>query len=347
MIARSLPPEIGVDWVTSTSKPQLSVVIPVYRSEATLEPLLERLVTVLNSLGRSFEIILVEDASPDGTWDKIETLVARYSQQIIAVQLMRNFGQHNALMCGFRHARGELVVTMDDDLQNPPEEIPKLIEKIERSDCDLVYGRYAEKEHAAYRNLGSTIVNCYFRYIFRSSVNVTSFRAIRRPLVEAILSNERPDIFLDGLFAWNTRRIGSVLVEHHPREFGRSTYSLAKLSTLAMNLFASFSVIPLNLISVTGFAITFLGLAYGVLLVGRVPFTTSGISLGETAIAIVLSLGGFQLLSIGFLGQYLGRFLLSANGQPQYRERKVLGRSDSDAVQNRSAEPFCQTKNAA
>lgn len=329
MIARSITPVVGENVCSSPSGCQLSVVIPVYRSEATLESLLSQLVGTLDSIGRTYEIILVEDGSGDGTWAKLESLVPCYPGKLIAIQLMRNFGQHNAMMCGFRHARGELIITMDDDLQNPPSEISKLIEKIEQSDCDLVYGRYAEKQHESFRNLGSKIVNSYFRYVFSASVSVTSFRIIRRSLLQSVVSNDRPDLFLDGLLAWNTRRIASVLVEHHPRAVGRSTYCLKKLGTLAMSLFASFSLLPLNLIAVAGLMVGLIGLGYGTILVGRTPFTMQGISLGESILAIGMLLGGIQLFSTGIVGQYVGRLLLSANGKPQYRERVVLGTNGS------------------
>src|SRR5262249_20090364 len=150
-----------------------------------------------------------------------------------AIQLMRNFGQHNALMCGFRQARGKYVVTMDDDLQHPPEELPKLLAAIENADCDLVYGQYEQKQHGSAKNLASNLVNRFYRLVFQSPVTVTSFRVIRRELLQTILPYTLNFTFVDGLLAWNTRRIGEVAVQHHPRAVGRSGYRFGKLLTLA------------------------------------------------------------------------------------------------------------------
>jgi glycosyltransferase involved in cell wall biosynthesis len=305
--------------------PDISVVIPVYRSEATLELLFQRLIPSLDALGRSYEVVLVEDGSPDDSWSTLESLQRRHPDRVVAIQLMRNSGQHNALMCGFRHARGEFVITMDDDLQNPPEEIPRLLEEIEKSDCDLVYGNYADKKHNSFRNLGSLVVNRFYRTVFRTQVTVTSFRVIRRPLLDAIHRCNQSFIFLDGLLAWNTQRVGSVLVAHHPRPLGQSTYSIGKLVTLSINLFTSFSLIPLQAISFLGIAILLLGLGLtvtclGLLIIGKVVSGSLGVS------TVVLILGGVQLLALGIFGEYLGRMHLHLNGKPQYHERQILDR---------------------
>src|SRR5207249_4958676 len=150
----------------------LSVVIPVYRSAPTLGQLVTRLRAVLVGTGLDYEIVFVEDGSPDDSWRVLEELRRRHPERIVAVQLMRNYGQHNALMCGFRRSRGELVVTMDDDLQNPPEQIPKLLAAIKRGDYDLVYGSYGGKKHSPWRNLSSGVVNAFYRRVFRTSITV-------------------------------------------------------------------------------------------------------------------------------------------------------------------------------
>lgn len=303
----------------------LSVVIPVYRSEATLELLLQRLLSALRDLGRTFEIVLVDDGSPDGSWSQIELLQSRYREEVVAIQLMRNFGQHNALMCGLRRARGRFVLTMDDDLQNPPEEIGKLLLALEQGDCDLVYGNYGEKKHSSFRNLGSLVVNEFYRRVFRTRVTVTSFRLIRRPLVEAILNTRHPAIFLDGLLAWNTQRISSVPVAHHPRQEGRSTYSLGRLVGLAMNLFTCFSLIPLRFVSAIGAMVFATGIVLGLVAGGLWLF--GGGSVGSIPVIAVCSvLAGLQLFAVGLLGEYVGRMQLTMSGKPQYRERQVLDR---------------------
>ena len=195
----------------------VSVVIPVYRSESSLRPLVARLLLVLEATGRSHEIIFVEDGGDDGSWRILRELQARHPDRITAIQLMRNYGQHNALMCGFHNARGELIVTLDDDLQNPPEEVPRLLDRLRSGDFDLVYGRYVSKKHSLWRNAGSLLVNAFYRTVFGSPIQVSSFRAIRRPLLNTILTYDLNFTFVDGLLAWNTQRIGQVEVEHLPR----------------------------------------------------------------------------------------------------------------------------------
>ncbi len=299
----------------------LSIVIPVYRSEATLATLVERLRTVLESAGLSYEVVLVDDGTPDGAWRVLRELQARHPDRIAAIQLMRNYGQHNALMCGFRHSRGRIVVTMDDDLQNPPEEVPKLLHAIQTTDCDLVYGAYKVKEHHRWRNLSSRVVNVFYRLVFHSPVTVTSFRAIRRELLETIFDYSLNFTFVDGLLAWNTQRIGAVQVEHHARGNGRSGYSLAKLCVLALNLFTNFSLVPLQLVSACGLAAAACGFTGGVYYLAR--YAMAGITVPGYASIILatLVLGGTQLLALGVIGEYVGRLHLNVNRKPQYSVR--------------------------
>ena len=305
---------------------ELSVVIPVYRSAPTLRQLVDCLLPVLKAIAPRHEIVFVEDGSPDESWKVLGELQAEHPESIVAIQLMRNFGQHNALMCGFRHARGRFVVTMDDDLQNPPREIPKLLQRIQEGDFDLVYGQYAEKKHRPWRNLGSATVNAFYRLVFRSQITVTSFRIIRKETLAAIRSYDLNFTFVDGLLAWNTRRIGSVLVDHEPRQQGRSGYSVWKLLTLALNLFTNFSLLPLQLVSTLGLCCAAGGALAGfyyltLFFLGRilVPGYAS-------TIVTILMLGGCQLLALGIMGEYVGRLHLNVNRKPQYTERQVLQR---------------------
>ena len=229
------------------------MVIPVYRSAGTLRELVRRLRAVLDAGQRSYEIVFVDDSSPDDSWKVLVDLQRENADRVVLVQLMRNFGQHNALMCGFRHSRGRFMVTMDDDLQNPPEEIPRLLSAIETSGNDLVYGVPDLKKHHALRNAGSALVTAFYRCIFRTTVQPTSFRVMRRELVDAILPYALNYTYIDGLLAWNTQRVGELAVEHNPRAVGRSGYTLGKLLLLAFNLFANFSLLPLQVVSAPGF----------------------------------------------------------------------------------------------
>ncbi len=307
--------------------PELSVVIPLYRSAETLPELLARLRATLGGLGRSWEIVLVDDGSPDETWKVLGTLLDRSANSIVAVRLMRNYGQHNALMCGFRHATGDVIVTMDDDLQNPPEEIPKLLRALDETGADLVYGLYDSKKHDRWRNAGSTVVNAFYRFVFRPDVTITSFRAIRRPLLACILRYDLNFTFIDGLLAWNTQKIAQEPVRHVPRATGQSGYSLARLVTLAFNLLTNFSLLPLQAVTFVGLLLALAGLVTGALflvLYFRGAILVPGFA---STITAILVLGGAQLIALGIFGEYLGRLHLNVNRKPQYSEREVLGDS--------------------
>ncbi len=305
-------------------KPDLSVVIPVYRSAGTLEELLTRLHAAVGGLVPRYEIILVDDGSPDDSWKVLQGLGAHLLTNVIAVQLMRNFGQHNALMCGFKHAQGEVVITIDDDLQNPPEEIPVLYRALVESEADLVYGRYVTKNHAKIRNLGSSMVNAFYKRVFHTNVTVTSFRAMRRALVEGILAYDLNYTFIDGLAAWNTTRITAVDVRHEPRREGRSGYTPWRLVLLALNLFTNFSIVPLQVVSGIGFGAAVCGLGTGVYYLLQYVRHSILVPGYASTIIVILVLGGVQLLALGMMGEYLGRLHLNVNRKPQYRERRVL-----------------------
>ncbi len=309
----------------------LSVVVPVYRSSETLSQLTSRICSALEGHGLSFEIIFVDDGSPDDSWNVLKELQRYRPDQIVAVQLMRNYGQHNALMCGFRHARGRFVVTIDDDLQNPPEEISRLLAAALERNLDLVYGIPEAREHAAWRNVGSSLIQCFYRRVFRLSNSTSSFRLIRNQLVKSILSYNLNFTFVDGLLAWNTQRIGQISVAHHSRRVGRSGYTLSRLVFLALDLFTNFSLLPLQLVSVVGFcaaSIGFLGAAACLVL-----FLFKSISVpGYASIIIsILVMGGVQLLALGIIGEYLGRLHLNVNRKPQYTVRRALGVPDFEA----------------
>lgn len=308
-------------------RPDLSVVIPLYRSAETLPALLARLRAALDALGRDWEIVLVDDGSPDETWSVLGSLLVQSAEGVLAIRLMRNYGQHNALMCGFRHATGDVIVTMDDDLQNPPEEIPKLLRALDETGADVVYGSYISKRHRSWRNAGSAVVNAFFRLVFKPGVTVTSFRAIRRPLLACILRYDLNFTFIDGLLAWNTQKTAQVPVEHVPRASGRSGYSLARLVTLAFNLLTNFSLLPLQAVTFVGLLLAGGGFVTGVYFLlqhMRGEILVPGFA---STITAILVLGGAQLTALGIFGEYLGRLHLNVNRKPQYAEREVVGDS--------------------
>ena len=296
----------------------VSVVIPVYGSGGCLAELLRRADAAFQAAGLCApQFVLVDDNGPGDAWSEIRRLAAD-RPRTLGIQLMRNFGQHNAIMCGFSHCTGSVVITMDDDLQHPPEYLPALAAALDQQNADLIYGNYDSKQHAAGRNLGSAVVNWFFRLVFRIPVTLTSFRCLRRELVQAVLRYDLNFTFIDGLLAWNTTRIGSVTVPHAPRHDGRSGYTLRKLFVLAMNMFTNFSLLPLQFVSLLGLLAAGGGLCLGFWYLIAAIMNWLVVPGYASIIVAVLVLGGLQLLSLGVIGEYIGRLHLNVNRKPQY-----------------------------
>jgi undecaprenyl-phosphate 4-deoxy-4-formamido-L-arabinose transferase len=314
---------------------QLSVVVPVYRSASTLADLVARLAAVLSVTHPGFELILVDDGSPDDSWPKLLEL-ARQHAFVRPMRLMRNFGQHNALLCGIRAARGNLIVTMDDDLQNPPEEIPKLLAALEGG-YDVVYGVRARESHGLARNLASVITKLVLQNAMGAETarKVTAFRAFRAELRQGFAGYSARYVSIDVLLTWSTTRFGTVVVAHEPRRSGESNYTFGKLVTHALNMVTGFSVLPLQVASVMGFVFTLIGFA---LMVGLlvVYFTQGAAVQGFTFLAVSVALfSGVQLLALGIIGEYLARMYSRIMGQPPYvvRERTGEGETPKGPVQ--------------
>ncbi len=315
---------------------ELSIVVPVFNSAATLAELVERLVKALDQVTERYEILLIDDGSADDSWATIQSLRPLHGNRLVAVQLMRNYGQHNALMCGLSSASGRYVVTLDDDLQNPPEEISKLLTYIKRTGLDLVYGCSDVRQHAGWRNLGASVVWGFYRTVFRSRVTPTSFRVMTGQLARSVGFYTLNFTYLDGLLAWCTNRIGSTEVEHHPRGHGRSNYSVSRLLLLALNLYTNFSLIPLQIVSALGLFTASAGFVLGAYYL--IQYLASNIvvpGFASTIIAILL-LGGAQLLALGVIGEYLGRLHLNINRKPQFVVRQVD--RDADAASMSTSE---------
>jgi undecaprenyl-phosphate 4-deoxy-4-formamido-L-arabinose transferase len=251
---------------------------------------------------------------------------------------MRNFGQHNALMCGFRHSRGRVVVTLDDDLQTPPEEIPKLLAAIEDGDLDLVYGNYGTKHHLPWRNAGSWLITTFYRMTSKNAVTISSYRAVRRELLRCVFAYDLNFTIVDGLFAWNTRRIGAVSVDHHPRREGRSGYSVGKLVSLAFNLFTNFSLLPLQLVSALGLLAALGGFAAAAVYLALYLMSDIKVPGYASIIISILVMGGIQLMALGIMGEYLGRLHLNVNRKPQYAVRRSVGPAPAGPDQAHLAE---------
>jgi glycosyltransferase involved in cell wall biosynthesis len=308
--------------------PALSIVIPVYNGAQTIEALVAALQAL--SVPGGHEIVLVNDGSPDNSLEICRDLAARTAVPITLVDLARNFGEHNAVMAGLREARGAHIITMDDDLQNPPGEVLRLLEHAQRHGADVVYAKPLEKYHAGWRNLGSRFTNRVADFVLDKpkGLYLSSFRCISAFAAQQAIAYEGPFPYVDGLLLQVTQRVDSLAVEHLPRPRGISNYTLRRLIRLWLNMFVNFSVMPLRVSTFTGIALSVLGLA------GAAWAAVSALFLEKTppgwaslTVAVML-LSGVQLLILGLLGEYLGRLYLTVNRRPQTVVRTVL-RSDA------------------
>jgi undecaprenyl-phosphate 4-deoxy-4-formamido-L-arabinose transferase len=309
--------------VLSSRNSGLSVVIPVYRSEAILPELVHRLESVLAAIADSFELILVNDCSPDGSWNVICDLARRYSW-IRAINLMRNYGQHNALLCGIRAARHDVIVTMDDDLQHPPEEIPKLLAKLAEGN-DVVYGTPEQEQHGLGRDLASWFTKLALQNVMGAEIarQVCAFRAFRSQVAKAFEHYEGSFVSIDVLLTWGTNRFAAIPVNHRPRKQGTSGYTFRKLMTHAMNMMTGFSTMPLQLASLIGFIFTFFGFLVLAYVLARYFLHGNPVPGFPFLASIVALFSGAQLFALGIIGEYLARMHFRSMQKPPYVIREA------------------------
>lgn len=309
----------------------ISIVVPVYRSEAMLRLLVTRLRAVCIELAQPFEIILVNDGSPDNSWCEISAL-ASDDPHVLGIDLTRNYGQHNALLCGVRAARHNVIITLDDDLQNPPEEIPVLLTKLDEG-YDVVYGTPRQGAHGRYRRVASWLTKVVLQHGMgaANATAVSSFRAFRTPVRNAFAHYNSPDVSIDVLLTWGTSRFASVPVHHAARASGASNYTFMKLVTHAFSLVTGFSLLPLQLATWLGFVFTLIGLLIAVYVLlnflvhgGAVP--------GFTFLACLIAIfSGVQLFALGMIGEYLARVHFRTMGRPSYMVRTHGGVAAGDS----------------
>ncbi len=316
MLSSSAHPEIA-----SPARP-LSVVIAVYNSATSLPDLHQRLAAVLPQIASSYEIIFVNDGSRDRSWNLVCELAAA-SPTVHGISLMRNYGQHNALLCGIRAARHELIVTMDDDLQHPPEELPRLLARLEEG-YDVVYGAPETEQNGFLRGLASWLTRFALRAAIGPEVakNVSAFRLFRTQLRDAFQDYQTPSVSIDVLLTWATSRFAVVTVPFQPRHSGKSNYTFTKLLRHAFDMMTGFSTAPLQLASLIGFACTLFGLGIFVYVVGR--YFYQGSVPGFPFLASIIAIfSGAQLFALGVIGEYLARMHFRTMNRPVYTIREV------------------------
>jgi undecaprenyl-phosphate 4-deoxy-4-formamido-L-arabinose transferase len=313
----------------------LSIVVPVYNGSGTVPTLVKELANLAVPGGH--EIVLVNDGSPDNSLAVCREICRQTAVAVTVVDLARNFGEHNAVMAGLGVARGRYIITMDDDLQNPPGEVVRLWRYASDNDLDVVYTYYARKQHEGWRNAGSRLTNYLAGFLVDKprGVYLSSFRCISAFVARTVTRHAGPYPYIDGLIMQVTRSIGSLQVEHLPRSQGRSNYTLRKLLRLFLSMFLNFSVIPLRAASIIGMVTACLGV------IGLVLVIIEGLRGGTptgwaSTMSVILTISGVQLVVLGLIGEYLGRMFLTVNRKPQF---VIRGIERNDAAKKDSAKP--------
>jgi undecaprenyl-phosphate 4-deoxy-4-formamido-L-arabinose transferase len=308
----------------------LSIVIPVYNSEGSLGPLAEQLLQFFRDHRMDGEIILVNDCSRDRSWQKIQELCQAHPE-VRGVNLMRNYGQHNALLCGIRQVRHAVTATMDDDLQHPPEELPKLLTRLEEG-FDVVYGTPIAQQHGRFRDIASSISKLALQGAMGADTarKVSAFRVFRTNVRRAFAPYEGSFVSIDVLLTWATTRFSSVAVRHEPRTIGTSNYTFRKLVTHALNMMTGFSVWPLQAASIMGFVFTLFGLLVLAYVLGRYLISGSSVAGFPFLASIIAIFSGAQMFALGIMGEYLARIHFRSMERPPYAIREQLGPGQMD-----------------
>ncbi len=303
----------------------ISVVIPVYNGAMTIGPLVDTLVADLPPY--KLQVVLVNDGSKDNSHQVCGQLFHKYPDVVTYLRLARNFGEHNAVMAGLRHATGDYAVIMDDDFQNPPGEVISLVQEAERGDFDVVYSYYEEKKHHWLRNVGSTFNGWVAHFMLNKpkDLYLSSFKCLNRFLMKEVVKYDAPFPYIDGLILSLTDNIGKVRVRHNERIHGKSGYTFRKLVRLWLSMFVNFSIMPLRLSLIMGFVASLLAVGMAVSVVVE-KILNPGIQVGWASLAfLILLFAGVQLCILGLMGEYIGRTLLNSNRLPQFVVRSTFG----------------------
>jgi len=301
---------------------EYSVVVPVFNSEASLEELYSRLTNVFHEIGKPYELIFVDDGSQDGSWEVLKKIKQEHPDHFTAVRLAKNFGQHSATFCGFTFANGNYVITLDDDLQCPPEEIPKLIKTMADSDAELVYGIYHRTRQPVHRTIGSKSFKSISR-VLGGPKEGSSFRLIAKSVIDKLLAHTQNFIFIDEILNWYTDYVRYTVVEHHKRKYKRSGYSSRKIWAMVGNIMYYYSTAPLKIMVYGGLTSSVIFFFFSLYFIYRKII--HNVPLGYTSLIVaILFSTSLILLSLGVIGEYLSRIYMVQNKKPIYSVKKVL-----------------------
>src|SRR5438105_6969705 len=317
-----------------TIGPELSLVIPVYNGSRTIGPLVEQAIKIFGST--SVEIVLVNDGSEDDSEKVCAELAEKFPQNVVFVHLSRNFGEHSAVLAGFTQSRGRHIAVLDDDGQNPPEEVVRMLDELKRKNYDVVYGHYIEKKHSCFRNLGSRFNDRIATLILHKprDLYLSSFKVMNRFLAQEIIKYRGPYPYADGLIYRVTRTIGQIPVEHRVSASGPSRYTLRRLVRLWLNLLLTFSIKPLLISVYIGLLASCLSVVALIAILIDKLWITPDLTVGiPTVLGSVVFFSGVQLMILGLVGEYLGRLYLDQTGTPQYIVRYSIqaGRNNKES----------------
>ncbi len=301
-----------------------SIIIPVYNGEQTLVALNQRL-HIFFEKKSSFEVIFVYDCGKDNSWEVLLEIKKNFPDTVKLIHLSRNFGQHNALICGFEYAKGDFIITMDEDLQHAPEDIQILIEKQQEKDFDVVYGKYETRKHTVFRNLTSSILK---KIIEIGTPDIhpdyTAFRLIKSQVAKTCVDMRNSYTFLDGYLSWVTTHCDSCVVSHHERQGGVSAYTLSKLINHTINIFVTFSNLPIRFLTKMSFVVLFLMSLYSAYVIIR-KLVFDDFAMGYPSLVIIIGFGiGLIMLALGIIGEYIYRINLKTTQRPNYNIDKII-----------------------
>jgi polyisoprenyl-phosphate glycosyltransferase len=303
--------------------PEYTIIIPVYNSAQIIPELYARLYDAMQVNGKAWEVVFIEDGSTDESWEMLEAIKSKQETGVTAIRLSRNCGQHNATFCGLGFAKGEIIITMDDDLQMSPEDIPLLLSRYHDGDCDLVYGWFQKKQHSSFRNAGSSILKKSGKVFNGSPGEGSSFRVFGKEIADSLLKHAQNFVFIDELLLWYTDRIGFVPISHTKRKTGRSGYTKIKLFRIAANIVLYYSALPLRIMAWGGFISSILSFLVALYYIARKIFFKVPAGYTSIIVAILFSTS-IIIFSLGIIGEYLNRIYMVQNRKPPFTIRKIL-----------------------